>query len=159
MTEVTFMEWGWVIIVFGLVIVVWLGVLTYLFAKEKGFIEKLFPDSGERDIRQKFKEILEEIEGFRVNQGDFKKQLEDIKLDNLAHIQKIELSKYNPYKDTGGDQSFSLVLLDGNLNGVIVTSLHSRAGTRIYTKLVTKGKTGVQLSKEEQLILGKVTKT
>jgi len=63
--------------------------------------------------------------------------------------------KYNPYNDTGGDQSFSLVLLDGKLNGTILTSLHSRSGTRIYAKVIKKGESELDLSKEEKEVLKK----
>ncbi len=55
-------------------------------------------------------------------------------------IQKMALHRYNPYHDTGGDQSFSLALLDAVGDGVVITSLHSRAGTRVFAKKVTQGK-------------------
>jgi hypothetical protein len=51
-----------------------------------------------------------------------------------------------------GDQSFIfLALLDGNKDGVVITSLHSRENTRFYVKSV-KGGVGIDhpLSEEEQ---------
>lgn len=79
-----------------------------------------------------------------------KSEIELIKLDSKSNIQKIGLVKFNPFNETGGDHSFSLALLDGNKNGIIITSLHTRERTRLYLKDVLHGKTKIELSKEEQ---------
>ena len=60
------------------------------------------------------------------------------------------LVRFNPFPDTGGNQSFALALLDESDDGVIVSSLHSRTGTRIYAKAVIAGKADTSLSAEEQ---------
>jgi hypothetical protein len=77
-----------------------------------------------------------------------------IEKDEKYHIQKIGLLRFNPFKDTGGDQSFILALVDAHDTGIIITALYSRSGTRWYTKPVLKGK-GVehQLSDEEKKAL------
>lgn len=54
-------------------------------------------------------------------------------------IHRVGMVRFNPFKDIGGDQSFSLALLDGKNSGVILSSLHTREGTRIYIKPVQKG--------------------
>jgi hypothetical protein len=67
------------------------------------------------------------------------------------HFQKVGIVRFNPFADSGGDQSFSLSLLDGQNNGFVISSLHSRQETRIYLKPVSGGKgEGFELSKEEQ---------
>lgn len=60
------------------------------------------------------------------------------------------LVRFNPFPDTGGNQSFALALLDESEDGVIISSLHSRTGTRIYAKAVMNGKADTSLSTEEQ---------
>ena len=70
------------------------------------------------------------------------------------HIQKIGLLRFNPFKDTGGDQSFILALVDAHDTGIIITALYSRSGTRWYTKRIVKGKsTEHDLSEEEKKAL------
>jgi len=73
-------------------------------------------------------------------------------------VQKISLVKYNPFDETGSMQSFSLVILDKENNGVLVTALHARERTRIYTKEIAGGKCNLQLSHEEKNALVKATK-
>ncbi len=66
-----------------------------------------------------------------------------------GHLQRFGLVRFNPFEDTGGNQSFALALLDGNANGLVVSSLHSRTGTRVYAKEVRAGKAEPALSAEE----------
>ena len=58
--------------------------------------------------------------------------------------------RFNPFADTGGDQSFAIALLDAEGNGVVLSSLHSRTDTRIFAKQVQGGRSRHQLSDEEQ---------
>jgi len=86
---------------------------------------------------------------------DFLKSYCDkIEKEGKIHIQKVGLLRFNPFKDTGGDQSFILSLIDGNDSGVIISGLYSRSGTRWYAKRVQDGK-GVEheLSDEEKAAL------
>ena len=64
-------------------------------------------------------------------------------------FQRIGLVRFNPFEDTGGNQSFALALLDQAGDGFVISSLHSRAGTRVYGKAVTKGTSESNLSAEE----------
>jgi len=63
--------------------------------------------------------------------------------------QRIGLVRFNPFEDTGGNQSFALALLDGKGTGFVVSSLHARSGTRVYGKAVTAGIAESTLSDEE----------
>lgn len=64
-------------------------------------------------------------------------------------IQRVGLVRFNPFEDTGGNQSFALALTDAAGNGFIVSSLHSRTGTRVYAKAVSDGRSDGALSEEE----------
>src|SRR5437870_3380647 len=55
----------------------------------------------------------------------------------LSHF---ALVRFNPFGDTGGDQSFAIALLDRNHDGIVLTGVHARSTTRIYAKEVQQGK-------------------
>lgn len=77
--------------------------------------------------------------------------IKNLEADAEFHIQKVGFVRFNPFTDTGGNQSFCLVFLDQHNDGVVISSLHSREQTRIYAKAIKNGKTkGFELSKEEQ---------
>jgi hypothetical protein len=72
----------------------------------------------------------------------------------LPHcIQRVGLVRFNPFQDTGGDQSFAVALLDAGGDGVVLSSLHTRAATRFYAKAVKAGRTAYPLIDEEQQAL------
>jgi hypothetical protein len=64
-------------------------------------------------------------------------------------FQRIGLVRFNPFEETGGNQSFALALLDQAGDGFVVSSLHARAGTRVYGKAISKGTSESNLSAEE----------
>lgn len=70
----------------------------------------------------------------------------------------FSLNKFNPFSDTGGDQSFVLTLLDDHQDGFILTSLHGRGVTRFYAKKVSHGKPEQELSTEEKKALNQALK-
>ncbi|MDA3815178.1 MAG: DUF4446 family protein [Patescibacteria group bacterium] len=57
----------------------------------------------------------------------------------LKGLHKTGFVRFNPFRDIGGDQSFSVALLDGESSGLILSSLYSRDGVRIYAKSIQKG--------------------
>ncbi|HEX8923104.1 MAG TPA: DUF4446 family protein [Patescibacteria group bacterium] len=77
----------------------------------------------------------------------------------VKSIQKVSLTRFNPFDDIGGDQSFVLCLLDKNNNGVILTSLHNKDNTRVYCKAVKNAEgDACLLSKEEKSAIVKTIK-
>lgn len=70
-----------------------------------------------------------------------------------AAIRKVSFERYNPFQGLGGNQSFTLVLLDAHNTGVVLTSLHNREATRVYAKAVREGTPLQQLSEEESRVL------
>ena len=68
-------------------------------------------------------------------------------------FQRLGLVRYNPFEETGGNQSFALALLDAAGNGWVLSSLHARSGTRVYAKAITAGRADAGLSDEETAAL------
>ena len=73
-------------------------------------------------------------------------------------VQKVGIVRFNPFRDAGGDHSFSLALLDEKHNGVVISSLYSRDGVRVYGKPIEKGSSSYQLSAEETGVIQKAVK-
>ena len=61
-------------------------------------------------------------------------------------FQHIGFVKYNAFENIGNELSFSLTLLDGNFNGIVISSVY---GSRIFTKPIVNGKSLASLSQEE----------
>ena len=76
-----------------------------------------------------------------------------VERDLQSSFSRIGLVRYNPFEDTGGNQSFALAMLDGRGDGFVVSSLHARAGTRVYAKAIAAGSSEAALSDEESAAL------
>ena len=59
------------------------------------------------------------------------------------------MTRFNPFSEIGGDQSFAFALLDGKNNGFVVTSFYTKEGNRVYGKPIKNGKSQYALSQEE----------
>lgn len=73
-------------------------------------------------------------------------------------FQKMSIIRFNPFNETGGSQSFVIALLNKDNDGVIITALHARERTRVYTKEIINGKSALELSSEEKNALVKAMK-
>ena len=96
--------------------------------------------------------LFEEIKRLKKSETEIKKLIKSSKvLEKMTSqsIQKVEVVRFNPFKETGGDQSFVIALLDWHNNGLVISSLHSREGTRIYSKPIQAGQSKYPLTKEE----------
>ena len=126
----------------SIIAIIWSILITLVLIWLYQIFKDLIKVSKEKDFINNTKEIKE-----------IKNDLDGFKTLSKANIQKVGLVKFNPFNETGGDHSFSLALLDGHKNGIIITSLHTRERTRLYVKDVSSGKSKIELSSEEQKAL------
>jgi hypothetical protein len=69
-------------------------------------------------------------------------------------LQRFGIVRFNPFDDTGGDQSFALCVADEAGNGFVMSSLHRRTESKVYAKPLAAWQSQYSLSAEEQQALG-----
>ncbi|MBV8118119.1 MAG: DUF4446 family protein [Candidatus Eremiobacteraeota bacterium] len=62
----------------------------------------------------------------------------ELELLSSRDVSKIGFVRYNALDDTGSDLSYALALLNREGDGVVLSSIYSRADTRTYGKAVTR---------------------
>ncbi len=99
---------------------------------------------------------VEELEN--KNRELLKKVVEN---NNIAlnGIQHVGVVRFNPFRDIGGDQSFSIALLNAHKDGLVISSLFTESGVRIYTKSINDGTSKHQLSEEENKAIQQSSKS
>lgn len=123
--------------IFGLI---WLLILSYFIWKLYAHYNSLIGTTNHKTLMPILDSLLKQV-GRTEKDIDFLKiQCDRIEKEGEFHIQKIGLLRFNPFNDTGGDQSFILALLDNKDNGLVMSGLYSRAGTRWFAKKVKGGK-------------------
>lgn len=137
-----------------IVLIVWLLIVTVFFLR----FYLYFSHISKKGDKQSLISIIDEVlRAEKENKKDIDRIMAEyatLRKDVSFHVQKVGLLRFNPFKDTGGDQSFILALVDAHNTGVIISSYHTRAGTRWYAKSVKDGKsTEHSLSAEEEKAL------
>lgn len=137
----------------------WLLIITIILLRTLSHYNHLTADVSKKDLVSALNHL---ISVSSQNTDDLKSLTAKFEKDVAAdksHFQRLGFRRYNPFTDTGGDQSFSAAFLDDNGNGIMISSLHSRENTRLYAKKVEKGKVLTQaLSKEEQEVINEALK-
>jgi hypothetical protein len=67
-------------------------------------------------------------------------------------LRDLAIVHYDALKEMSGQLSFSLALINGEGDGVVITSINGRSETRTYAKIV-RGGHGTNLSPEERQAL------
>lgn len=78
-----------------------------------------------------------------------------IQKDAVHNIQNIGIVRFNPFKETGGSQSFAIALTDKNKTGVVISSLYARERINVFAKPITNGISEHTLTNEEQSAINK----
>ena len=142
-------------------LIIALGLNLYLFWQLSGLRKRFnaaLGNGNDNSIEEQLVSNLDTLAKVNAKLDDLLKsyrQLSD--MVGLAS-QKISVVRFNPFGDTGGDQSFTLAVLDAHNSGYVLTSIHGREGTRVYVKPIDYGKSKYTLSSEEQQALAQATK-
>ena len=80
---------------------------------------------------------------------DVRRLYQSLQERSQGSLQHVGMVRFNPFDDTGSDQSFAIALLDDRRDGVVISSLHGRTSTRVFAKPVEGGTSRHSLSEEE----------
>lgn len=129
----------------------WLLILSVLFYKIYSHYKRLIGKTKRGDLIDILDRQMDTMKETKTVLKDFKDKLANLESDLPNNLKKVGLVRFNPFRQLGGNQSFSLALLDEESNGVVLSALHSKDSTRVYAKPVVDGKeANYTLSDEEK---------
>ena len=133
-----------------LALALWLTLLTAAQRSSEARLRRLFPAGEPAGLDEvldragrRAAELAAAIERLRGDQRE-------LAATARRSVQRVGLVRFNPFADTGGDQSFAIALLDADGSGIVLSSLHGRSDTRTFAKPVSAGRSSYPLSEEEQ---------
>lgn len=101
------------------------------------------------DLQSALEAEVRRTDGLTVNLQDVRDRLPLVEREAAASLHRVGIVRFNPFADTGGQQSFVVALLDAGGTGFLISSLHSRQATRLYLKQISGGRSDTALSDEE----------
>ena len=139
----------WVILTILLIVgfFVMIAKLSALNKKYKIFMEKL---GNGKNIEEDLETYLYRVEKVEKQNAEIINYVKTLDQDMSNCIQKVGIVRYNAFKDTGSDLSFTLALLDENNDGVVLNGIYSREMSNIYAKPIKDGKSTYTMSDEEK---------
>lgn len=137
-------------------LLIWNVVISFYLLQAVKRYKSLTRGSTGRSLEEIVQRLIERQDIGSKNVAQISQDLVAFQKKSAGFYQKSALLRFNPFEDSGGDQSFVAALLDGGDNGFIISSLHSRSGTRVYAKEIKSGKSvSHSLTKEEREALDK----
>ena len=100
---------------------------------------------------------LDRVDGVASDLEDVVARTVVLEAASRKAFSRVGIVRYNPFEETGGNQSFALALLDANGDGWVLSSLHARSGTRVYAKAIARGRSDAALSDEEAAAIRQAT--
>lgn len=144
---------------FGLgLVLVWLVALSVWVWQVTAHYSRLVGKTGNDDLRAILEKLIKGYEETSRQTQAAGEELKKLERKTHGHLQKVGVVRFNPFGDTGGNQSAAVALLDGGDSGIVILVLHGREGTRVYVKTVKNGRSQYDLSREEMEALEQARK-
>lgn len=144
---------GWVLI--GLMVLVagltaWLVTLQIRVAKLVKQYTRLMTGVSGASLEEALVENIEQMAQAMETVSALDDKTRKMERTLKHSMQWMGIIRFNPFRDTGGAQSFALAIVDGHGDGVVLSSLHSRDNTRVYAKALSKWESQHTLTDEEK---------
>lgn len=101
---------------------------------------------------------VDDIKNIKDNIINVEGDISDLNTKLKKAFVKFSAMRFSAFDNVGGDQSFSLAVLDAEDNGIIISSLKGRDGANVYLKTVENGNADISLMSEEINVLKEAKK-
>lgn len=108
-----------------------------------------------RDLEEGIVSIDKKLIAIENNEEMLAEAIEMIDRRLKTSIRSVEMIRFNPFEDQGGNHSFAISLVNERGDGVVISSLYSRERMSVFAKHIKKGKSDIELTEEESEVLGK----
>lgn len=112
--------------------------------------EAMMSKSGVEDLESLLIDLRNHGDMLEETQRKHKTMIEAAQVKLRGMKSKVAVKRYNAFGERGNDLSFSIAIIDDNQNGVVLTSLHNRENSYVYSKPLEGGESQYPLSPEEK---------
>ena len=145
-------------IVVGLIAVVcgltaWISILQVQLSRVRQQYARMMTGSSGHNLEETLNQHVERVSQVLDTVSALETHTRQMERTLRHSLQWLGIIRFNPFRNTGGAQSFALALVDGHGDGIVLSSLHARENTRVYAKpLHTWESTYTLTAEEEQAI-------
>lgn len=144
---------NYIIIGLAAAIAVLLLLIIVLFVKlsslKKKYLSFMKGANGE-SLEEQVKQNYELMQSIGLRQEEQQLDIQDISNQTGSALSRVNIVKYNAFRDMSSKLSFALTVLNDQKDGYIINCMHSTNGSYVYAKSVKDGRCDMELSKEEE---------
>ena len=144
---------GWLLLFLLFIILVIAIILGKIWFDLKGTRNKfgqLLNENSSQNVEELLLEHMKERQDLRLHIEQLDERVISLERKIQRSKRHVGLVRYDAFPDIGGNQSFTLAVYDDNGDGAILSSIVGRADNKVYGKNLINGKTGHNLTGEEQ---------
>lgn len=125
---------------------IWVILLEYR-------IRRLLRGKAGHDLEDLMRKINDDLDFLAKSRIEIKQEIEAIRQRIRHHIRGVKTVRFNPFRDSGSNQSFATAFVNDKGDGVVISSLYSRDRVSIYAKPLESHKSEYELSEEEKMAI------
>ena len=126
-----------------IILIVWLILIELR-------LKKFFRGKKAKDLEGVLMALADDLKNLNTSKEEIVRYLETVERRLKKSIQNLNTVRFNPFEDSGSNQSFAIAFLDQNGDGVVISSLYSREKVNVYAKPIKKYQSEYALSEEEK---------
>lgn len=132
------------------VLVIGLGYIVFILNQR---VTILLRGKNAKNLEDTINTISQELETIYQRLEQHSSTLKNHNTRISHSIKKVPTLRFNPFYDSGGNQSFASAFIDENGDGVVISSLYSREKTSVFAKPITGYNSSFELTQEEKEVL------
>lgn len=113
-------------------------------------LKKLFCGKKAGDLENVLKSIGEDLKNLHSNREKTENYLGSVEERLRKSLKQVGIVRFNPFGESGSNQSFSIALLDEKGDGAVISTLYTRDNIKTYAKPIKEYKSEHNLTPEEE---------
>jgi hypothetical protein len=113
-------------------------------------LKRFFRGKKAGDLEDTLRSIADDLKNLQANQEKTENYLKEVEERLKKSLKQVGLVRYNPFAESGSNQSFSIAFLDEKGDGAVVSGLYTRENIKVYAKPIKDYKSEYTLTPEEE---------
>jgi hypothetical protein len=154
----TVLNTAWARLGFGAVALLFLlaaVVLLIQWGHQRVRLAQLFERAADPSFYARIDTLTRAFDQQTATQKELRAACANLEQTSHGFFDTVDIEHYDAFQGQAGKFSFSLLMLNRNGSGIILTSLTSTQGSNVYVKRIENGKNDTALSREEEGLLGR----
>jgi len=148
----------WARLVFGVAVVAVLVigvVLLVQWKRQRTRLAMVFGEAADPSFYARIDTLTRAFDQQTTTQNELRAACAELEQTSHGFFDTVDVEHYDAFPGQAGKFSFSLLMLSRNGSGIILTSLTSTTGSKVYVKRIENGNSDTALSREEQELLSR----